>query len=74
MELQSEVYSWAQVQMSHPFSNSASFLIKGDMLFVGHGLWQVGMIPALRERISSLPESCCAFVPQLSAPCFLLVS
>lgn len=45
MEPQLEVYSWAQVQMNHLFSNSASFLSKGEVLFVGRGLWQVGMNP-----------------------------
>lgn len=74
MELQSEVHSWGSSSNEPSFSYSASFLIEGEMLFVGDTLWQVGMILALRERLSSLPEACCAFVPQLSAPCFLLVS
>lgn len=73
MELRSEVRSWGS-SSDEPFFPSASFLTEGEMLLVRDGLRQVGMILTLRERISSPPEACCAFVPQLSAPCFLLVS
>lgn len=73
MELQSEEHSWGS-SSNEPSFSSAFFLTEGEMLFVACELWQVGIILALRERISSLPEACCAFVPQLSAHCFLLVS
>lgn len=69
MELQSEVHSWGS-SSNEPFFPSASFSIEGEMLFVGRGLWQVGMILALKERISSLPEACCA-CPTALCPLFL---
>lgn len=69
VELQSEVHS--QGSSSFEPSFSSAFLTEGEMFYMGNGLRQVGTILTLRERISSPPEACCAFVPQLSAPCFL---
>lgn len=71
VELPSEVHSWGSSSDEPSFSSA--FLTEGEMSYVGDGLLQVGMILAFRERISSPPEACCAFVPQLSAPapCFL---
>lgn len=69
VELPSEVHSWGSSSDEPSFSSA--FLTEGEMFCVGDGLLQVGMILTFRERISSPPEACCAFVPQLSAPGFL---
>lgn len=47
VELQSEVPSWGS-SSDEPSFSSASFLTEGEMLFVGDGLQQVGMILTLR--------------------------
>lgn len=56
MELQSEEHSWGS-SSNEPSFSSAFFLTKGKMLFVSHGLWQIGVILASRKRLSGLPEA-----------------
>lgn len=62
----------AQVQASLLFS-SAFLLTEGKLICE---TWTMADRddPGLKEKHLWPSEACCAFVPQLSAPCFLLVS
>lgn len=74
-ELQSEVHSWGSSSNDPPpRPPNASFMTEGEM-FVTYGTWTLadGSDPALKENLQP-SRACCAFIPQLSAHCFLLVS